>query len=295
MPFVDERIPIARIAGLYLVFDIEAVTYLRREHNICGVLVGGIPQVPQQNVFLGLPVELLPEEARLLVEKHVAYIVDDKPWHQHHFSCLQGHEKAKYLVSLRDASRKAQISLEKTVQKRAERALAIQAADASLPGQLQESVRLSTLAPHGQHAGSASGSSIASLPKPVSVPALTVTPTTTYDRSSVREVSSRLIMPTVPLSYPLYAHLHGRGYFMTPGLRFGCDYTVYPGDPLRFHSHFLAVGYSWFQKVPLLDFIGGGRLGTGVKKGFLIGAEQPDSEPSASGHVRTFSIEWGGM
>lgn len=46
---------------------------------------------------------------------------------------------------------------------------------------------------------------------------------------------------------------------------------MYPGDPLRFHSHFLVVGLDWEEEFDLLDLIGGGRLGTGVKKGWLIG------------------------
>jgi len=99
------------------------------------------------------------------------------------------------------------------------------------------------------------------------------------------------------VSYPLFAHLHAHDYFITPGLRFGCDYTVYPGDPLRFHSHFLAVGYDWKEEIPLLDLIGGGRLGTGVKKGFLIGGQDQSKDPhkACGADVRTFCIEWGGM
>jgi len=93
----------------------------------------------------------------------------------------------------------------------------------------------------------------------------------------------------MPTSYPLYAHLHGLGYFLSPGLRFGCQYLVYPGDPLRFHSHFLAVGVDWDQEIDLMDIVGGGRLGTGVKKGYLLGGREPE------GDVRTFSVEWAGM
>ncbi|KAI5289825.1 tRNA-splicing endonuclease subunit [Ascosphaera acerosa] len=61
-------VPISRIAGQYLLFSADAAAYLRREHHICGVLSGTLPQVPQQNVFLGLPLQLMPEEARLLVD-----------------------------------------------------------------------------------------------------------------------------------------------------------------------------------------------------------------------------------
>ena len=95
---------------------------------------------------------------------------------------------------------------------------------------------------------------------------------------------------------------------MAPGLRFGCQYMAYPGDPLRFHSHFLCNGMDWDQEFDLQDLVGGGRLGTGVKKGYLIGGQvkagsavadvngqsAPQSEEEKD-IVRTFCIEWGGM
>src|SRR5699024_6249032 len=37
----------------------------------------------------------------------------------------------------------------------------------------------------------------------------------------------------------LHRHLYNRRYFMTPGLRFGAHLSVYPGDPFRYHAHFL--------------------------------------------------------
>jgi len=95
-------------------------------------------------------------------------------------------------------------------------------------------------------------------------------------------------------SYALFKHLHDRDYYSSPGLRFGCQFTVYPGDPLRFHSHFLATSAEWDEEFDLLDLIGGGRLGTGVKKGYLLGGQQRDDQAPGCG-VRTFCIEWGGL
>src|SRR6187402_953889 len=104
---VSEPVPISVIAGRYLLFDVNVVTYLRRTHHICGAFIGGIPQAPQQNVFLGLPVELMPEEMRLLVEKEIAYIVDDTAWHKERFNTFEGVDKKKYLDSLRSTGLKA--------------------------------------------------------------------------------------------------------------------------------------------------------------------------------------------
>jgi tRNA-splicing endonuclease subunit Sen34 len=42
---------------------------LRATHHICGVLTGTLPHASQQNLFLGLPLTLLPEEVVLLLNK----------------------------------------------------------------------------------------------------------------------------------------------------------------------------------------------------------------------------------
>lgn len=301
---ISEPIPISLIGGRYLLFDIDVVTYLRRKHHICGVLIGSIPQIPQQNVFLGLPVELFPEEAKLLVDKEVAYIVDDSAWHTRNFSTFEGSDRRKYLDSLRSEGIKARRAADEESKQR------------QLHGRARAAARNAKKDPSAvksmKDAGSSSrdpkisegdlsqslfeppSSSSVSSPASTSVEPLAVTLTTSYSPQQLPENPSQPPDPSVPLSYPLFAHLHSREYFLTPGLRFGCDYTVYPGDPLRFHSHFLAVGYGWNDQIPMLDLVGGGRLGTGVKKGFLIGGEVPDAV-SEKNKVRTFCIEWGGM
>ena len=83
--------PISRISQKierYFLYDANTATWLRREHHILGVLVGTLAQIPQQNVFLGLPLQLQPEEARLLVEKRLAYVVDDREWHSKSYSSM---------------------------------------------------------------------------------------------------------------------------------------------------------------------------------------------------------------
>lgn len=41
---------------------------LREECRIIGKLTGSLPRAPRQNNHLGLPLQLMPEEAKLLVE-----------------------------------------------------------------------------------------------------------------------------------------------------------------------------------------------------------------------------------
>lgn len=51
------------------------ISALRSEHRVCGLLAGTLPRISQQNVFLGVPLILIPEEVVLLVENGVSYHV----------------------------------------------------------------------------------------------------------------------------------------------------------------------------------------------------------------------------
>ncbi len=259
----------------------------------------------------------MPEEAKLLVEKEVAYIIDDKQWHkQKLLTTLEGADKQTYLESLRATGLKARKAAAHESRKKTEIGLARYAArkaqedaDASIKD------KPAGLAEHGSPdtsfndtSSNVDESSEASLFEEDSMISarpghniqprapLAVTPTTSYSPSSLPQNPTQQPDPAVSPSYALYAHLHFRDYYQMPGLRFGCDYNVYPGDPLRFHAHFLATHYDFDQDIPMFDIIGGGRLGTAVKKGFLVGGEDPNAEGQKSGDkVRTFCIEWAGM
>ena len=332
-PDIAEPFPIFKLAHRYLLYDANTVSYIRQKYDICGVFIGSLPQAPQQNVFLGLPLELMSEEAWLLVEKGVAYVVDDVRSHK---SAFLGHElsveeRKAYQAALRkqgvgaareatrrtDDRKKAALIRklgtenwndvpEDMLKPPAERRKDAKAEDGdenpeAAAGDEDESLFASPMNSFPSGPGTSRRSSVASSagPEPYAI-----TPTTSYPplKSSAPPIDHWNGLGERPQSYPLFKHLHEQGYFLAPGLRFGCRYTAYPGDPLRFHSHFLCSGMDWDQEFDLLDLVGGGRLGTGVKKGFLIGGREEvdeelrkDRQDEPGGGVRTFCIEWGGM
>jgi len=310
---VSEPFPISRVSDRYLIYDIDVITFLRREHHICGVLIGSIPQIPQQNVFLGVPLELMPEEARLLVQNRVAFISDDLQWHREGLQGLSDYERRRFLRQLeregreagKDAQRiageKKEIALKKIISKTNSKDL-----PSALVGgrsELAPPVDKETGSMDVQTQPSDSLTSSFSLLASADAPVFAITPTTSYSLLSAPSEVAPVTLPSVSNSFPLFAYLHSKGYFISPGLRFGCQYLVYPGDPLRFHSHFLAVGAAWNEELDLLAVVGGGRLGTGVKKGYLIGGMKEEDALDSQGEetsqqmreVRTFCIEWGGM
>jgi tRNA-splicing endonuclease subunit Sen34 len=298
----------------YLLYDINTISWLRRTHNILGVLIGTLPQIPQQNVFLGLPLELQPEEARLLVEKGLAYTVNDLDWHTKDLASKTGTQIESIRADLHRDGLEVARELEKNKQKQTREALkklrsnssSTTSSDstASPDPQPQDNALEETLFDNPSTKEPTQTRSTAN-PKP-----WTITPTTSYPPLSRPPDAPSPVLPKVnPSSYALFAHLHDKGYFITPGIRFGCQFSVYPGDPLRFHSHFLAMSAEWDEEISLLDLVGGGRLGTGVKKGWMIGgveekegasrnawnSKESDERKSGGAGIRTFCIEWGGM
>ena len=282
--------PISCIASRYLVFDVDDISHARREHRIAGVLIGTLPRLPQQNVFLGVPLELMPEEARVLVETGAAYIVDDVAAHRDGGLNMTLDARLAFLRAMDERGLDAARAARQSSEARSEKALQ------------QRGIRAPAAAHElgGSATPNSDGTSVAASVTPSPGKPLEpyfLTPTTSYPPLTDPSAYRQAALPVVPPSYPLFRHLHAHGFFLTPGLRFGCHYSVYPGDPLRFHSHFLATGLDWDAEFDLLDVVGGGRLGTGVKKAYLIGGQDQTEQHAAGAEnaVRAFSIEWAGM
>ena len=304
--------PISFVNGQYLIFDVDIVTQLRKEHNICGVLVGTIPHISNQNVFFGLPLQLMPEETRVLVESGHAFIADDANNHQIMMSTVRPDEisrfkeilKKKGLHAAEDSRRKQdEVKLKHLNRLNKTTSSPLDGHQNGPPDNFKNdeddllmSSAKSEISPDAEKGTN-------------DLEGFAITPSTSFPPLASHEQRHEYQHPETTSSYPLFKYLHSRGFFMTPGLRFGCNYCVYPSDPLRFHSHFLAVGRDFDEEFGLLDIVGGGRLGTSVKKSYLIGGECPNErqDPSVSAdpikhslmaaecQIRTFSIEWAGM
>ncbi len=300
----------------YMLYDIDTITWLRQAHNILGVLIATLSQSPQQNVFLGLPLELQPEEARLLVDKRLAFIVNDLNWHKRDWES----KNPDQVESMRTDAYKKGMDIAKVFQNnrqtRTHKALKKIRDQEDLVGEkhLNATPVSKTVDDTSEDYASedalfgeslrreSTATAMPSLLKPDDsdlIPWTTTSTTSCPPLTPPADTPPRMIPKVDASSYALFAHLHSKGYFMSPGIRFGCQFAVYPGDPLRFHSHFLSMSYDWDEEIDLLELVGGGRLGTGVKKGWLIGGPEEvdgrDEDDESKRNVRTFCIEWGGM
>jgi tRNA-splicing endonuclease subunit Sen34 len=288
---VEEPVPISRIAGRYLIFDADAVAYLRRVHRISGMLTGNIPRATQQNLFSGIPLELMPEEARLLVLQGHSYVVDEVAEHEKQGFVANPPHRQEYLAVLEQKGLAAADAHQALLNQR-------KGKWKDKSGQSEDKAQRRRKSKDSAEDDTSLFSSAPvrhNMSKEFKNLAVRrITPSLSYPLVQTSPRATQEIPDATP-SYSLFAHLHSKGYYLTPGLRFGCQYTVYPGDPLRYHSHFLAVSKGWDEPIDLLDVLGGGRLGTRVKKGYLLGGVEEPSSDQDEPKVRTYCIEWVAM
>ncbi|KAI5806786.1 hypothetical protein DFH27DRAFT_642662 [Peziza echinospora] len=317
---VSEPFSISLVGGRYMLYDVNVVSYIRRVYHMCGCLVGTLPQIPQQNVFLGLPLELMVEEAALLVEKGAGYIVDDTLAHKSNLQSLKDADKQAYL---------AQRELELNAHAEAHQAASLERKAKALEKKgLSKYLKNNTQSPTPPTTTTAAGPSSSAEGNPEAEGTaekeedqslFTPAPPTTTSEDPNRLTYHTTPTPSNPLyhhlptpptttpphlipkptaaNYNIYKHLHEHGYYLSPALRFGAKFMAYPGDPLRFHSHFVVKGVEWEEEIDVMEIVGGGRLGTGVKKGWMVGGKKVGGEggEEGEGETRVFSVEWGGF
>ena len=93
---------------------------------------------------------------------------------------------------------------------------------------------------------------------------------------------------TERLKYAVFHDLWLKGYYLTPGLKYGGDYLVYRDNPSRVHSDFIAVVMPWKQ--PISSIVSLGRLGSKVKKNTLLCSVEREGSP-----VKYVTLQWSGM
>jgi tRNA-splicing endonuclease subunit Sen34 len=212
-----------------------------------------------------------------LVHSKAAYIVDDVAAHRAALRSEDPAARRDYVNSLR----RRKLATQKVLAEK-QKLKATEVAERF--GRAKPQALAANAEPRSHSSADADGGAAADLSR---VDLASVTPTSSRDLISSQQDSACSVRDVT--RGPVCSFLRDAGYYMTPGLRFGARYSVYPGDPLRFHAHFMANQYDWDEPIPLLDIVGGGRLATAVKKAFLIGGEEPDVS------VKMYSIEWAAM
>ncbi|XP_073344085.1 tRNA-splicing endonuclease subunit Sen34 [Pagrus major] len=261
-----------------------------RAQGLVGALLGSLPRTPRQNGRLGRPLLLLPEEERLLREGHAAGALPAR---------RQDGGGAELVVQVE------QQQVEQQQEEQQQRSYEEQSVFA-----LEDRKSALLRAMTSSHSGSGSGSEssdealrsrLEDLDRSFTFPrsALAVQLSTARAGLSYCPEARAFLQADWPIReqngrgcdarYQVFRDLRGRGFYLTSAGKFGGDFLVYPGDPLRFHAHFIAVCSSLDESVCLLDVLSVARLGSNVKKTVLL------CSPGTDGRILYTSLQWSGM
>ncbi len=87
--------------------------------------------------------------------------------------------------------------------------------------------------------------------------------------------------------YLVFQDLRGKGYVVTPGIKFGCDFAVYEHGPGIDHAPYLVQVFRAADELSATGLVLAGRLATTVKKQFILAI------PKASGKAVDYvGFDW---
>ena len=326
----DEKILLFLSNDEIFVWDKESVMILRRKYRIVGSLVGSLPSKPRQNLVFSLPLVLLPEEARLLLDKNIARAVQSNTTSPTHETILKFQKEREANIQ-EQIERLEKMKQQKLVEfaeiieegrEKVNRKRKILSHDCSgkvprIAG--DKSCVWSCLEKDGADNCPEKQLEVCAQQLPASIcmgskeigfnqdaqQEITTSSenVTNYLQDStlvcINTKSRTLETENANLKFPeteieqarckIFSDLWEKGYFITNGSKFGGDYLVYPGDPLRFHSHFIVKVLPWKEKLTGLDLVAVGRLGSTVKKTSVL------ASVNSSGNVVYSSIQWSGF
>ena len=244
-PNINANLPVP------LLWTVESLKLLR-SYGLTGLFTGTLAQFPQQNIFLGLPIQLLPEEVVYLLRRDLAVIVDEASSYR-----PNNKEELKEVERVIEEDRKSE-----QLSAWHERQL-LRAKHSKSPLN-----PLSSSPP--------SEKDLNGLPWHYTIPTTSshlpwYAPVTYTTLSSIQSLFPYPTTEAEIASVGLFEYLVGdKGMWSMNGLRFGGPFAVYPGDPLRYHSHYTAQLVLEKENIALTSLVANGRLGTAVKKTHLL-------------------------
>lgn len=288
------------------------------------MLAGTLPHLSQQNIFLGIPLVLMPEEVVLLVEEGAAVLIDDpsahkkptkdqlKEWNddqQQNMKSQIASTESKNAKASTGSGRAQSEEAQRKRREREERKKAQQRALESAEDSLHTPSPTNTPsteqtppapAPAEAEASSSSKGAQSSIPYTIVIPA----PSSSlewYRPEANSYTTIEAARAAGVWDYPsnleerarcaVFRGLWDQGYYMGVGIKFGGEYLVYPGDPLRYHSHFVAsVLTSPTSTLRPMEIVAHGRLGTATKKSHLFCGWDDEKK-----EVSYLSVEWAGF
>ena len=255
-----EKVNIYSVDGSFLVWEAETATFLREKFGVSGVLVGTLPRKPRQNRALGLPLQIMKEEAIILQREGVVNIVKQKD-----MPVVCSEEKyADYLAkSYKEQNEFLQNRIFSKSQKFVEEPVEV-------PVHLNLSGKIDIDNP------------------PYHLQRVFNRQSREFWSQSFGDINEFELSESEKLRLVVLQDLRRRNYLITSGSKFGGDFLVYPGDPLVYHAYFIVKVVPKGFKMKANELLAFSRLATSVKKVAVLGTVD-------GSNISYLSLQWSGL
>ncbi|KAF2880940.1 hypothetical protein ILUMI_25221 [Ignelater luminosus] len=243
---------------------------LRKQYRIVGSFLGSTQVTP------ALPLVLLPEEVCLLVNKQLARII-----HYPHLQDLP----TEHDISEYSAIQNHLLQAEQDIYKENRKCDLEKIIDKIVEGKMKKSNATTNVKTREEILEEELNKSCEVTNETMVWPILYESVKST--QGTPTEVPlAEILQQTTPTKCAVYADLWEKGYYITPGLKFGGDFLVYSGDPAIFHAIFIIrcieEPSSNNHTSEIVTF---GRLGTSVKKRAVLAS-------LINGSVMYITLNW---
>ncbi|XP_065843655.1 tRNA-splicing endonuclease subunit Sen34-like [Oscarella lobularis] len=263
--------------GQALVWNADDATTLRKDFRIVGTPIGSLPRNSQQNLCLGLPLLLMPEQATLLQEKKIIRLRSYREPQTMSQAQIDLFEKERQdstktqevlVKGQREQIKADYLSGKIEPKKKSKKQKKKEEEDASEEPKPKQPKLDKEAKPAPPQPCYNPTIKITKADPFASLNSLTSCPEWTYP-SKEQEI----------LKYSIFKDLWEKDYYIASGAKFGGDYLIYPADPTLVHSHYVAIVKQWSESMTCFDVISSGRLGTKVKKNALYCSIDPKGNP----------------
>lgn len=283
--------------GKIFIWNAKDVLYLREQYHIVGSLVGCSPNKPFQTLHKWLPLQLMSEEARLLIDKNVGQLVSSPKE-------APGSDVSEFHLKRRNDLCEEQIALLREHRQKE----ILENSDEIYEGKRRKYMEKLNKCKKSTN----DVEQIAESPEQT-----LTTDDIPFDKESVidEEISKipklskdicmvqlftecpwkKIVMQTQwkypsneteRLRYSTFKDLWEKNYYLTSGTKFGGDFLAYKGDPFKCHALFIVVCFPKSKNFRPLDLVMYGRLGNQVKKTVLLATF------NQNGNVDYISLKW---
>ncbi|XP_058789971.1 tRNA-splicing endonuclease subunit Sen34 [Phymastichus coffea] len=269
---------------------------LRQKYKILGDCIGCIAKKPRQDILLGLPMLLHPEEAKLLLDKGVVRMIQQPMLRETPTESLkQKFEEYRNKLFIEQQQclvdqRRTQIIsvMDNIVEGKRRKILGLHITKKNLKKPLDSETRKS-LDSIEIDRDALLEEELAKLPKLEKQDALIQTPTAYPWHTDAIKVENWNYPSSEEESfrYRVFKDFWDQGYFVSTGQKFGCDFLAYPGDPIMFHSQLLIHCKNRNEEISVPELVAFSRMGSHVRKIVVFATLSEDGK-----NIDYFSSRW---